>query len=148
MVLSFTVKNKLGFVDGSIVEPPEDDPVLHNAWVRNNGMVMSWILNAISKDIQASVMYCKNAREIWNDLNVRFSQTNGPRIFQLRRELANLRQEHFSVNVYFTKMKAIWDELVNFRPNCTCGLLVDYYNQEHVMAFLMGLNESFSQTRG
>ncbi|XP_012831557.1 PREDICTED: uncharacterized protein LOC105952539 [Erythranthe guttata] len=113
MVLSLTVKNKLGFMDGSIVEPPEDDPVLHNAWVCNNGMVMSWILNAISKDIQASVM-----------------------------------QEQFSVNVYFTKMKAIWDELVNFRPNCTCGLLVDYYNQEQVMAFLIGLNESFSQTRG
>lgn len=58
--------------------------------------------------------------------------------------------------VYFTKLKTLWDELVNFRPACTCGkcdcggvrLLESFNHQEHVMLFLLGLNDSFSQIRG
>ncbi|XP_012856897.1 PREDICTED: uncharacterized protein LOC105976150 [Erythranthe guttata] len=156
MQISLTVKNKLGFINGTITEPSRDEAVLHNAWVRNNSIVISWILNAVSKDIQASIMYSDSAHEMWKDLNTRFSQTNGPRIFQLRRELSNLTQDTQSVNVYFTKLKAIWDELSNFRPSCTCGActcggvqkLNEHYNLEHVMAFLMGLNESLTSTRG
>ncbi|XP_012857659.1 PREDICTED: uncharacterized protein LOC105976934 [Erythranthe guttata] len=156
MMISLTVKNKLGFIDGSITKPPADEALLLNAWVRNNSIVISWILNAISPDIQASVMYSESAHDIWNDLKIRFSQTNGPRIFQLRRELANLTQDQQSVNVYFTKLKAIWDELDNFRPTCTCGRcscggvdkLQDHHHIEHVMSFLMGLNDSLASTRG
>ncbi|XP_012836458.1 PREDICTED: uncharacterized protein LOC105957084 [Erythranthe guttata] len=156
MQISLTVKNKLEFINGTIVEPSREEAVLHNAWVRNNSIVISWILNAVSKDIQASIMYSDSAYEMWKDLNTRFSQINGPRIFQLRRELTNLTQDTQSVNVYFTKLKAIWDELSNFRPSCTCGActcggvqkLNEHYNLEHVMAFLMGLNESLTSTRG
>ncbi|KAL9152172.1 hypothetical protein ABFS82_11G102700 [Erythranthe guttata] len=156
MIISLTVKNKVSFVTGTIVDPGIQDPILQNAWIRNNSMVMSWIINAVSKDIQGSIMYSLSAKDIWDDLKVRFSQTNGPRIFQLRRELANLSQGSQSVNVYFTKVKAIWDELANYRPSCTCnkctcgGLtgLSAHYNQEYVMSFLMGLNEHLSQTRG
>ncbi|KAL3653705.1 hypothetical protein CASFOL_003386 [Castilleja foliolosa] len=56
------------------------------------GNVIAWILNAVSKAIQPSVMYSESAKEIWAYLATRFSQTNGPRIFQLRREILNLAQ--------------------------------------------------------
>jgi hypothetical protein len=45
--------------------------------------VISWILNSISKDIAESVIYINTAEEMWLDLKDRFSQKNGPRIFQL-----------------------------------------------------------------
>ncbi|XP_012835096.1 PREDICTED: uncharacterized protein LOC105955841, partial [Erythranthe guttata] len=156
MTISLTVKNKIGFIDGTISEPAADELVMRNAWIRNNNIVMSWIINSVSKDIQGSIMYSNSSKEIWDDLKTRFSQTNGPRIFQLRRDLANLTQGSQSVNVYFTKVKAIWDELVNYRPCCSCGKcdcggfekLQAHYNQEYVMSFLMGLNESLASTRG
>ncbi|KAL5537488.1 hypothetical protein UlMin_045929 [Ulmus minor] len=81
MLIALSVKNKLGFVDGSIAEPPSTDANLFNSWIRNNNMVISWILNSISKEISASVMFASSAGEIWLDLKDRFQQKNGPRIF-------------------------------------------------------------------
>ena len=60
------------------------------------------------------------------------------------------------MTVYFTKLKALYEELNNFKPSCscgkcTCGGLKDlnaYFQMEYVMTFLMGLNDSFAQIRG
>lgn len=156
MIIALTAKNKLGFVDGSIISPHDDGSNEFRLWRRNNTIVISWILNSVSKEISASVMFASSAREMWLDLKDRFQQRNGPRIFQLHRELMNLRQENVSVSVYFTKLKIIREELANFRPSCSCGKcvcggvksLIDHYHMEYIMAFLMGLSDSFSNTRG
>ncbi|XP_073270356.1 uncharacterized protein [Primulina huaijiensis] len=117
-------------------------------------MVISWILNSVSKEILASIIFAESALEIWQDLKDRFQQSNGPRIFQLRRELINHRQGQTSVSVYFTKLKTIWEELNNFRPQCVCGNCCEgikklelHHQMDYVLAFFMGLNESFSQVR-
>ncbi|KAL5565554.1 hypothetical protein UlMin_028718 [Ulmus minor] len=68
----------------------------------------------------------------------------------------NLRQDQNSVSIYFTKLKTIWEELSNYRPNCSCGKfscggvkhLNEHHQMEHIMSFLMGLDDSFSQVHG
>ncbi|XP_068655247.1 uncharacterized protein [Aristolochia californica] len=57
MLIALSVKNKVGFVDGSILEPPSAYPILLNSWTRNNNMVISWILNSVSKELSASVIF-------------------------------------------------------------------------------------------
>ncbi|XP_068655790.1 uncharacterized protein [Aristolochia californica] len=155
MSLALSVKNKVGFIDGSILEPQSVDPPLLNSWTWNNNIVISWILNSISKEISTSVMFAASAREIWFALRDRYQQRNGPRIFQLKRELMNLHQDKDSINTYFTKLTTLWEELNNYRPHCSCGKccggikdLIDYHNMEYVMSFLMGLDDSFSHVRG
>ncbi|XP_024029706.1 uncharacterized protein LOC112094030 [Morus notabilis] len=156
MLIAFSVKNKLGFLDGSIEKPDGSDLVLLNSWIHNNNLVISWILNSVSKKISASIIFSESAAEIWLDLKDRFSQSNGPRIFQLRREFVNLAQDQHSVSVYFTKLKSLWEELSNFRPVCSCGkctcggvkALYNHCQMDYIMSFLMGLNESFAQVRG
>ncbi|KAJ1429088.1 Gag-polypeptide of LTR copia-type [Sesbania bispinosa] len=69
MIIALSVKNKLGFVDGSIPQPPADDPQLA-AWFRCNNVVISWLYNSVSKEIVASIMYFRLASEIWNDLKI------------------------------------------------------------------------------
>lgn len=54
--------------------------------------MISWLFNSVSKEIVASIMYSGTATEIWQDLRERFAQKNGPRVFQLRRELMSLNQ--------------------------------------------------------
>ncbi|MCI12171.1 receptor-like serine/threonine kinase, partial [Trifolium medium] len=56
-------RNKLGFADGSIVEPPQGDPQ-YLAWRRNDSILASWILNSVSNEIQASAVYSNSAFDI------------------------------------------------------------------------------------
>ena len=56
------------------------------------------------------------------------------------------------VSTYYTRLKFLWDELKGFQPlpECACGTMktwMEFQQQEYVMQFLMGLNESFVQTR-
>lgn len=106
MLVALSVKNKVSFINGSLPCPAASDPN-YRAWNRGNNVVISWIFNSVSKEIAASIMYSGTALEIWQDLRERFAQKNGPRVFQLRRELMSLHQGSDSVSVYYTKLKTI-----------------------------------------
>ena len=90
------------------------------------------------------------AEDIWKELKDRFQQSNGPRVFQLKREIMNVQQGGDTVSAYFKKLKVLWEELANYNMHCTCGLCTcgGAKETEHIMTFLMGLNDDFSQIRG
>ncbi|RVX09347.1 hypothetical protein CK203_015309 [Vitis vinifera] len=109
MILALNSKNKLGFVNGSIKAPSEEiDPEGYATWSRCNDMVHSWIVNTLNPEIANSVIYYSTAHEVWEDLCERFSQSNAPRIFEIQRDIACLRQEQLSVSAYYTKLKGLW----------------------------------------
>jgi transposase InsO family protein len=152
MSMALSAKNKLGFIDGSLAKPAEDTSE-YFAWDRCNNMVLSWILNSVSQEISSSIIYIESAQEMWNDIKERFSQSNGPRIFQLQKAISALSQNNDSVSSYYTSLKGLWDELNNYRPLplCSCGAsrtVTEYQHREYIFQFLMGLNESFSHIRG
>ncbi|KAF8400435.1 hypothetical protein HHK36_013733 [Tetracentron sinense] len=151
MRMALMAKNKYGFVDGTLLKPDPTDR-MSSQWERCNQMVYSWILNSINADIANSVMYADTAQEVWTDLHDRFSQQNAPRVYQISRAIALHVQDSLPVSVYFTKLKALWDELSSYTdiPTCTCGsskALSALHQQEKLMQFLMGLNDSFSAIR-
>ena len=151
MTMALVAKNKFCFVDGTISRPSVNDS-LYVLCSRCNDMVMSWILHVVSKEIADSIMYIDNGVDVWNDLHDRFHQSNGPRIFQIKQQLNGLSQGSNDVSSYFTKLKTLWEELREFRPvsACSCGglkHLMEFQQQEYVLQFLMGLNESYSQIR-
>lgn len=49
-------KSKMGFIDGFLLKPGENDLMLP-LWNKCNLMVISWILNSVSKDIAANMLY-------------------------------------------------------------------------------------------
>jgi len=157
MLMALNAKNKLCLIDGSMPKPSESSSNF-KAWTRCNDMVLSWIINSVSKEISASVIYIDKAEAMWKDLKERFSQGNGPRIFQLQKSIADITQGSDSVSSYYTHLKSVWDELSNYRPvpHCSCGLcicgctktIMDFFHQEYIYHFLMGLNDSFSNIRG
>jgi len=152
MTMALSAKNKLGFIDGSLTKPAMDASEF-SAWNRCNNMVLSWILNSVSQEIASSIIYIESAQEMWQDIKDHFSQSNGPRIFQLQKAISVLSQNNQSVSSYYTSLKGLWDELNNYRPLPLglCGTsrtVLEYQHQEYVFQFLMGLNESFSHIRG
>ena len=152
--IALSVKNKLSFIDGTFPAPDvEADPQQYQQWLCSNNMVISWILNSVSKEITPTIIGYSTAVEIWNDLKERFKQQNGARLFQIKKDLINLQQGNQSVSQYYTRMKALWDEMADYRPTaqCVCGGLrpvLEHLQSEQVMMFLMGLNEQFAQARG
>ena len=76
-------------------------------------------------------------------LQHRFSQGNGPQIFELRREVFSLSQEDLTINAYYTKFEGLWDELLEYRT-CSCG----HQAKECVISFLMSLNDTYTAVRG
>jgi hypothetical protein len=160
MAMGLSIKNKLGFADGSIGPPKEGiNSPLYSLWSRCNNVVITWILNCVSKEIHSTVLYKQTACEIWTILKNRFSQSNGPQIFQVEQAIGSLSQSQVSVSAYYTKLQGFWEELLNYRPipictcipSCSCGAMrqvVDNYHQACLMQFLMGLNETFTQVRG
>ncbi|XP_074337191.1 uncharacterized protein LOC141674381 [Apium graveolens] len=99
-------------------------------------------------------------KQIWDDLAARYSQNNVPRLFNLRKDLASLTQGTKSITAYFTQFRGLIDELQNLAPipkcvcvtsNCACSVTVkleQYERQIHLSQFLMGLNDTFTSTRG
>lgn len=110
MTTSLEAKNKLGFVDGSIVKPSEDDPYFR-IWCRCNSMIKSWLLNSVTKQIYTSILYFKNASDIWADLHTRYHKSNLPRLYKLRHQLHSFKQGSLDLSSYHTKTQSLWEEL-------------------------------------
>ena len=152
-------KNKLGFIDGSLTLSSSlvKTPSTFQARIHCDNMVGTWIINSVSPKIQASIIYKDTTLDIWNDLKERFSWGNGPRIFNLPKEIIEITQGELSFTYFFTQLKVLWDQLQNYSPfpMCTCGKCVCGVNQkltdqqvrESVMKYLMGLNEPFAQVK-
>ena len=80
--LALSARNKFAFVNGAISKPEVTSP-LYNSWCRYNTMVLSWLVNSLSKDLQASVRYINTTQELWIDLRDHFSQGSSPRLYKL-----------------------------------------------------------------
>ncbi|XP_041009494.1 uncharacterized protein LOC121253559 [Juglans microcarpa x Juglans regia] len=100
-------RNKLGFINGTLIRLASSEDPLFNACDRCNDMVGTWIQNSISAIVKSSVAFVENAQDIWDELRDHFTQQNGPRIFQLKMSLASLQQEQDPVNIYYGKLKTL-----------------------------------------
>lgn len=157
--IALSAKMKLGMVNGSLPKPlPTSNQFA--MWSRYNDMVLSWLLISMSVEIRDSLSYFATAKEIWDDLAVRFSQYNMPRIFQLRKEIASISQGSLSITAYFTKFRTLFSEIDDLMPlarcscassNCACAhaqRLDKYEDMTKLSQFLMGLNELYTAVRG
>ncbi|XP_062114407.1 uncharacterized protein LOC133825492 [Humulus lupulus] len=129
----------------------EDDDDF-DMWNRCNSLVISWMLHAITPDIADSIMYMESASAIWDELQERFHQKNAPRIFEAKRCMQILTQGSNDVTTYYTRKKALWDQIQEYRPTpvCTCGemkTLLAYQEGDRVLEFMVGLIESYTNAR-
>lgn len=70
-------------------------------------MVTSWILNSIDPGISDAFLYVNSSHQLWEELNERFGQSNGPLLYQIEKEISSLSQDNESIDVYYTKLKKL-----------------------------------------
>ncbi|XP_047266243.1 uncharacterized protein LOC107873996 [Capsicum annuum] len=149
--LALLGRNKIGLIDGSCTKETISGE-LWGQWERVNAIVLSWLLNSVSKSILGGLAFSSSAFNVWTDLKERFDQLDGSRTFSLHKEIVTLQQGTNSVSVYYTKLKTLWDEFeaMVLSPGCNCEVsrgFVAHLNRQKLYQFLMGLNESFNQAR-
>ncbi|XP_019423024.1 PREDICTED: uncharacterized protein LOC109332496 [Lupinus angustifolius] len=157
MWMSLKTKNKLQFIDGSLLKPSVED-LSFSTWDRVNTMVVSWLTQSIDASIVQSILWMETATEIWQDLRERYYQGDAYRISQLLREIYTYKQANLSIATYHNYIKGLWQELDNFRPiprcscthKCKCNLIPTirgYKENDYVICFLSGLNDQYEGVR-
>nr|ABW74573.1 putative pol polyprotein [Boechera divaricarpa] len=152
MRISLDAKNKIGFIDGTLPRPLESD-MNFRVWSRCNSTVKSWLLNSVSPHIYRSILRLIDAADIWRDLSSRFHMSNLPRIFNLAKEIQDLRQGSMSLLDYYTTLKTLWDNLESSEEPgepCTCGRATQLQlkaERAKIVKFLASLNESYDIIR-
>ena len=83
MEVALIAKNKLGFALGTCAKPSVGSP-LAGHWDRCDKMVISWIINAVINDIGQSLLFSPTANAVWVQLEQRFGEVDGTRIFKIQ----------------------------------------------------------------
>ncbi|XP_060170857.1 uncharacterized protein LOC132601811 [Lycium barbarum] len=117
ILLSLSAKKKLSFINGTC-KSPDMNSAEYEQWSCVNDMVITWMTNALTKDIVDSVIHSKTAKELWESLEQRFGRSNGAKLYHLQKEITSLVQGNDDVAKYFTKLKKLWDELDAIHVNC------------------------------
>ncbi|KAF5468157.1 hypothetical protein F2P56_012333 [Juglans regia] len=130
--------NKLGFINSTLLKPTAPSDPLFKAWERCNDLVIFWLQNSVRSSVKSSLALVDDSQTLLLELQDRFTQQNGPQIFQLKRDLAILSQNQDSVSIYFGNLKGLWDELVVYDPipECECvklKILHDRYDRDCVI---------------
>jgi hypothetical protein len=66
-LVALSGKNKICFIDGSLPKPSAFDSHFQALTICND-MAVSWIMNAISKEISSNVIYITSCEDMWEDL--------------------------------------------------------------------------------
>lgn len=96
---------------------------MYAAWKRANALVLVWLLNSCSPEIRSSVLFLTSARELWLELQTRYTRSDGPQVYHLEKSLISIRQGANTIYVYYANFKTLWDEFMAHRPDskCICG---------------------------
>lgn len=63
MLNALQAKRKVGFINGSLKKPAEDDPNYDN-WIAVNSMIIGWIRAAIDPKVKSSVSFVNEASQL------------------------------------------------------------------------------------
>ncbi|XP_070030172.1 uncharacterized protein [Nicotiana sylvestris] len=146
ILVALSIRNKLNFISGTSTKSLPGSP-LARQWQICNDLVVSWLVNSMSKEISCSVEYFEYAKDIWCELEERYGKTDGARVFELKKELAHISQGYLDITSYFNKIKQLWNEIAVYKVRvCTCGGKAVVDEEQKVYQFLMGLNDTYMQT--
>ncbi|XP_071709203.1 uncharacterized protein [Rutidosis leptorrhynchoides] len=155
MMIALNAKNKLKIVTKEFAEPGQNSP-LRSLYDRNNDMIISWILNTVSEEISNSLNFISSAADLWAELQEHYAQIDGHRIYQLANDISQLKQNNCLIEIYYHKLKGLWDETDALEAPYTCNCLCTCDNgrtsgereeRKRLIQFLMGLDDSYSNIR-
>lgn len=96
---------------------------LWGQWEKVNDVVLSCLMNSVSKILLSGIVFATSASHVWSDLKERFDKVDWSRTYSLHKDIVSIQQGIVSVSVYYTRLKTLWDEFeaVVPSPRCNCA---------------------------
>ena len=128
-----------GYIEGSIVVPPQttttDDEITTNPsytlWKRQDRLIFSALLGAITPAIQPILSTATTAAEIWTTLMTTYAKPSRAHVKQIRQQIQTWKKGEKSINDYFQGLTTRFDEIA------LLGKAMDHEDQ--IEAILAGL---------
>jgi len=157
MEIALATKRKLGFVQGTVARP-HDDQVKVERWDTCNNMIIAWLQNSVFESIGKSVLFLDSTREIWLQLEQRFSLSNGSRKYRINKEIYEVKQNHGPVSECYTKLRCLWEELEDMSQLPKITVMTEEITmflqawtkqreEQKLFQFLNGLDDKFGPQR-
>lgn len=120
--MALNIRNKLGFIDGTISKPPSAHSD-YDAWSCCNDIIATWLMSFVSKKIWQILLLISTAEGIWNNLISRFKQDDAPRVYDIEQRLRKIEHGYMDVSTFYTELVTLWEEYCNFvkLSVCTCS---------------------------
>ncbi|GKB73301.1 ribonuclease H-like domain-containing protein, partial [Tanacetum coccineum] len=143
--------------DNKVAIQLANNPVFHER-SKHFELDVHFIREKIAKDkISNNLNFVHSASALWKELKEHYSQLDSHIIYQLTNEITQLKQTNYSIEMYYQKLKGLWDEadaleapyMCTRNNTCANGRLNGAREGiNRLLQFLMGLNECFSNIRG
>ena len=151
MTNSLRAKRNLGFIDGNLKRPSSNSDDAEK-WDMVNSMIIGWRCSSVEPKLRPSISLVDSAKAMWASLQRRFSVNDDTRVHQLLADITSCKQEGDTVEIFFGRLKVMWDDLADLEKgfSCCCGnsecdSMVKFEKSQEkirVHQFLMGLDHS------
>lgn len=102
---SLQAKQKIGFLDGSIVKPTTNPDL--SLWTAVNSMIVGWMRTSIDPTVRSTVSHVPDAYLLWESLKRRFSVKNAVRKHLLQDDITNCKQDGETVLKYYGRLSKL-----------------------------------------
>ncbi|CAN6676242.1 unnamed protein product [Malus baccata var. baccata] len=137
-----TGRGKWSYVSGTKMAPAEAD-ALYAIWEEENAMVQSWLLNSMTRDVQAIFLRLSTAKDVWDAVTQTYSiEKDASKLYELRQPLS----------AYYGKLQQIWQEIDFLRHGklkCADDIATreTEISEERLYDFLAGLDPHLDHVR-
>jgi hypothetical protein len=107
-------KKMWGYVNETYMIPKnieEGDVVLIDTWEANNAKIITWINNFVEHSIGTQLAKYETTKEVWDHLQMLFTQSNFAKQYQLENDIRALHQKNMSIQEFYSVMTDLWDQL-------------------------------------
>lgn len=123
------------------------------AWDEEDSIIMSWLQNSMTPEINDISMFLPTEKAIWEALHQTYSKMNDAAlIYEIKAKTTAAKQENKSMTEYENFLQNQWQELDYYRTidiKCSeCAVVVKkFIERDRVYDFLAGLNSEFNLVR-
>ncbi|KAF2306639.1 hypothetical protein GH714_019993 [Hevea brasiliensis] len=145
-------KDKLGYINGDLPQPPETDPSFRK-WRTENAIVKGWIINSMEPSLVGNFIRFSTAKQVWDSIaTTYFYGFDSSQVYDLRRRVSRMQQGGGFIEKYCNDLQGLWREIDFRRPNpMECATDIQKYNsllqEERVYIFLDGLDDRLDNIR-